>query len=89
LIHDARNIEHKTLNPFEKAGREDIPTDFALMYFVSVQRDAAVSSLYFISLQAYSTCFGCSLYPSSGVHKTADSTTGTSHVMWKVRSVIR
>jgi hypothetical protein len=43
------------------------------------QRDAAVSSLYFISLQDSSTCFGCSLHPSSGVLKTACATTGTSH----------
>jgi hypothetical protein len=54
-------------------------------YFVSVQRDATVSSLCFISLQDYSTCFGFSLHPSSGVHKTADATTGTSRVMWHVK----
>ena len=28
----------------------------------------------------YSTYFGCSLHPSSGVHKTVDAITGTSHV---------
>jgi hypothetical protein len=52
---------------------------------MSVQRDATVSSLYFISLQDYCTCFGCSLHPSSRVHRTADATTGTSHMMWQVR----
>jgi hypothetical protein len=56
--------------------------------FVSVQRDAAVSSLYFISLQYLSTRFRCSLHPSSGVLKTAYATTGTSHMMWQVSSVM-
>jgi hypothetical protein len=48
--------------------------------FVSFQRDAAASSLYFISLQNLSTCFGCSLHPSSGVLKTAYATTGTTYL---------
>jgi hypothetical protein len=47
---------------------------FFIYFFVSVQRDAAVSSLYFISLQNLSTRFGCSLRPSSGVLKTAHET---------------
>jgi hypothetical protein len=53
---------------------------------MSFQRDAAVGSLYFISLQDLSTCFGCFLHPSSGVLKTACAT-GTSHRMWQVSSV--
>jgi hypothetical protein len=56
---------------------------------VGVQRDATASILYFISLQDYCTCFGCSLHPSSGVHKTAYATTGASRVMWQVISVIK
>jgi len=32
------------------------------------QRDAALSSRLHYSLRNYSTCFGCSLHPSSGVH---------------------
>jgi hypothetical protein len=31
------------------------------------QRDAALSSRIYSSLQGYSTCFGCFLRPSSGV----------------------
>jgi hypothetical protein len=31
------------------------------------QRDAALSSCIYSSLQGYSTCFGCFLHPSSGV----------------------
>jgi hypothetical protein len=31
------------------------------------QRDAALSSRIYSSLQSYSTCFGCFLHPSSGV----------------------
>jgi hypothetical protein len=49
------------------------------LIFVGFQRDAAVSSFYFISLQNLSTCFGCSLHPSSGVLKTEYATTGTSY----------
>jgi hypothetical protein len=56
---------------------------------MSFQRDAAVSSLYFISLQDLSTDFGCSLHPSSGVFKTACATTGTSHsVVGKFRDEV-
>jgi len=32
------------------------------------QRDAALSSRLYYSLWNYSTCFGCSLHPSSEVH---------------------
>jgi len=32
------------------------------------QRDAALSSHLYYSLQNYRTCFGCSLHPSSRVH---------------------
>ena len=41
-----------------------------------VQRDATQSSL-FIILQVHSTCFGCQPHPSSGVHKTVTTTSGT------------
>jgi hypothetical protein len=57
---------------------------YVCLVFVSFQRDAAVSSPYFISLQDLSTCFGCTLHPSSGVLKTVYTTTGTSHMMWQV-----
>jgi len=30
-------------------------------------------------LQKYSTCFGCPLRPSSGVHKTVTAPSGTGH----------
>jgi hypothetical protein len=59
------------------------------LIFVSFQRDATVISLYFISLQDLSTCFGRSLHPSSGVLKTAYAATGTSHMMWQVSSIMR
>ena len=32
------------------------------------QRDVALSSRLYYSLRNYSTCFGCSLLPSSGIH---------------------
>jgi len=55
-----------------------VPCIVNLLY-VSNQLDAVLSSL-FIVLQNYSTCFACPLHPSSGVHKTVVTTTGTSHV---------
>ena len=43
---------------------------------ITVQRDATQSSL-FIILQVHSTCFGCQTPPSSGVHKTVTTVSGT------------
>ena len=54
------------------------------VYIMNVQRDATISSLYFILLQDHSTCFGCLSHPSSGVHKTVVTTTGTSHISRRV-----
>ena len=50
-------------------------------YFILiiVQRDATQSSL-FIILQVHSTCFGCQPHPSSGVHKTVTTASGTDHI---------
>ena len=43
---------------------------------INVQRDATQSSL-FIILQVRSTCFECQQRPSSGVHKTVTTASGT------------
>jgi len=43
---------------------------------IIVQRDTTQSSL-FIILQVHSTCFGCQPHPSSGVHKTVNTPSGT------------
>jgi hypothetical protein len=48
-------------------------------YVIDNQRDAALSSLYFILLPSHSTRFECLPRPSSGVHKTAVTATGTRH----------
>ena len=48
---------------------------------INNQRDAALSSLVYYSLRDYCTCFGCCLHPSSGVQKTVDAVTGTSHAV--------
>ena len=42
----------------------------------SHQQDATQSSL-FIILQVHCTCFGCQTHPSSGVHKTVTTASGT------------
>jgi len=46
---------------------------------ITVQRDATKSSLFIIE-QVHSTCFGCQPYPSSGVHKTVTTASGTAQV---------
>jgi len=46
---------------------------------IIVQRDTTQSSL-FIILQGHSTCFGCQSHPSSGVHKTVTTASGTGHI---------
>jgi hypothetical protein len=33
-------------------------------------------------LQNHSTCFGCTLYPSSGVHKNVNPASSTGHSIW-------
>ena len=43
---------------------------------ITVQRDATQSSL-FIILQVHSTCLGCQPHPSSGLHKTVTTASGT------------
>jgi len=45
---------------------------------IIVQRDATQSIL-FIILQVHSTCFRCQPHPSSGVHKTVTTASGTGH----------
>jgi len=54
-------------------------TLFYLTISIIVQRDAIQSSL-FIILQVHSTCFGCQPQPSTGVHKTVTTASGTSHI---------
>ena len=55
---------------------------------INVQRDAKICSLYFILLQDHFTCFGCRPHPSSGVHKTVVTATGTSHISASLESVV-
>ena len=50
-----------------------------LYLIINNQRDATLSSLIYYLLRDYSTCFGCSLHPSSGIHKNVVTTNGTGH----------
>jgi len=54
---------------------------FTIEYFpfhilLIIQRDATQNSL-FIILHVHSACFGCQPHPSSGVHKTVTTASGT------------
>jgi hypothetical protein len=62
-------------------GKLDFVTDKAKekCILIIVQRDATQSSL-FIILQVHSKCFGCQPHPSSGVHKTETTASGTGHI---------
>jgi len=69
----------------DKIGKTTIKTKFYVYVYGSVhrwsiliivQRDPIQSSL-FIILQVHSTCFGCQPNPSSRVHKTVTTASGT------------
>ena len=47
------------------------------IYINKIQQDATDAGIYL--LQNYSTCFGCLLHPSSGVHQTLTAASGTGH----------
>jgi len=53
---------------------------------IIVQRDATQSSL-FINPRVHSTCFGCQSHPSSGVHKTVTTVSGTGHIFCAATSL--
>jgi len=54
-----------------------------------IVRDTAQSSI-FIFLQIHSTtCFGCQPHPSSGVHKTVTTASGTGHIFCAAVSLQR
>jgi len=55
---------------------------------IIVQRDATQSSI-FIILQVHSTCFGCQTQPSSWVHKTVTTASGTRHIFCAAASLQR
>ena len=57
-------------------GHINFGTRYSFSILIIVQRDANQSSL-FIILQVHSTCFGCQSHPSSGVHKTVTTASGT------------
>ena len=59
------------------------PLSFDRVYIILiiVQRDATQSSI-FIILQVHSTCFGFQTHPSSGVHKTVTTTSGTALIFY-------
>ena len=58
-------------------------------FIINNQINSALNSFIYYLLQDHSTCFGCSLHPSSGVNKTVVTTAGTSHVSgrWGLKSV--
>ena len=55
---------------------------------ITVRRDATHSSL-FIILRVHSTCFECQPHPSSGVHKTVTTASGTGHIFCVATSLQR
>ena len=55
---------------------------------IFAQRDATQSSL-FIILQVHSTCFGCQPHPSSGIHETVTTASGTGHIFCAATSFQR
>jgi hypothetical protein len=64
-------------------------TKFISYVSIDNQQDVVSSCFYFVLLQVHSTCFGCTLHPSSGVHKTVVTSTGICHESWRHRNQIR
>ena len=54
---------------------------------IIVQRDTTQSSL-FIILRVHSTCFLCRPHPSSGVHNTVTTASGTGHISCAATNLI-
>jgi hypothetical protein len=52
----------------KKKKKKTLNIDNTLRILLNNQHDAALSSRIYSSLRGYSTCFGCFLHPSSGVH---------------------
>jgi hypothetical protein len=57
--------EERTDLPLQRLLRS---ATFLFIYLLNNQRDATLSIRLYYSLRNYSTCFVCSLHPSSGVH---------------------
>ena len=61
---------------------------YVLGILIIVRGDVTQSSL-FIILQVHSTCFGCQPYPSSGLHKTVTTASGSGHIFCAATSLQR
>ena len=58
-----------------------VPCIVSLYYSKPTRCNCSQSILfYFILLQDHSTCFGCCPHPSSGVHKTVTTASGTGYI---------
>jgi len=55
---------------------------------LNFKQNATQSSLFIIT-QVHSTCFGCQPLPSSGVHKTVTTASGTGHIFCAATSLRR
>jgi len=83
-INSAINVNITLQEPhFYLRGQKNISFKSIL---IIVQTDATQSSL-FIILQVHSTCFGCQPHPSSGIHKTVTTASGTGHIFCAATSL--
>jgi len=62
--------------------------DICRYILINVERDATQSNLFTI-LQVHSACFGCQPHPSTGVHKTVTTASGTGHIFCAATSIQR
>jgi len=63
-----------------------VPCSADIYILIIVQRDVTQSCL-FVILQVHSTCFGCQPHPSSGVHKTVTTASGTGNIFCAATSL--
>jgi len=85
LITCLNTLFLKTLRSIKICYRQ-LMTIYSIL--ITVQRGATQSSP-FIILQVHSTCFGRQPHPSSGVHKTVTTASGTGHIFCTATSLQR
>jgi len=59
------------------------------LYYSKATRCNCLRLFYFILLQDYSTCFEFRPHPSSGVHQTVTTASGTGHIICAATSLQR
>ena len=72
-----------------KLSQRQTQTQTQTQYILTTIQRTATQSILFIILRVHSTCFGCQPHPSSVVHKTVTTASGTGHIFCAASSLQR